>query len=143
MTQRLMVVPGTTITADAMTVAADYIVVIGGSAGALDPLREILAQLSPELAAALFVVIHSSAESAALLTGILGRAGRLPTRVAADESPIKQGVVFVAPPERHLVVKLGRMRITRGPRETSGVPPLMCCSGQPRWHADRVRSVSS
>jgi two-component system, chemotaxis family, protein-glutamate methylesterase/glutaminase len=100
------------------------IVVIGGSAGALTALRKILHGLPPEFSAAIFVVIHSSSESPGLLAAILNRIGRLPAEKATDGDPIRSGRVYVAPPDHHLLIKAGHVRVTRGPRENRFRPAV-------------------
>ena len=54
------------------------IVVIGGSAGALQPLQHLLGDLPAELAAALFVVIHTEANAHSALDCVLHRFDHYP-----------------------------------------------------------------
>ena len=49
------------------------IVVIGGSAGALDPLNLIVDRLPPSLHACVLVVVHTRAKKDGALPGILAR----------------------------------------------------------------------
>ncbi|HET9091438.1 MAG TPA: chemotaxis protein CheB, partial [Acidimicrobiales bacterium] len=52
-----------------------------------------------------------------VLPRILERAGELPARHAVDGEPLEAGVILVAPPDHHLLVEDGHVRVTRGPRE--------------------------
>jgi two-component system, chemotaxis family, protein-glutamate methylesterase/glutaminase len=68
------------------------------------------------------VVLHIPASGGSSLPGILDRAGPLPAAAAADGEPIRPGRVYVAPPNRHLLVIRDTVRISRGPRQ-NGVRP--------------------
>lgn len=67
------------------------IVVIGASSGGLEPLVEIVAGLSSDLVASLFVVVHVPARATSQLPHILSRAGRLPAIHAKDSDAILPG----------------------------------------------------
>jgi len=99
-----------------MTVAR-RLVVIGASSGGLDALRSLLAGLPATFPAALCIVIHTSPESPGVLPQILGRVSRLPVVQACNGQRLENGRVYVAPPDRHLLVEPGRLRVTKGPRE--------------------------
>jgi two-component system chemotaxis response regulator CheB len=98
------------------------IVVVAASAGGLHPLRTLLGGLPPDLPAAIFVVLHIPASGTSSLPGILDRAGPLPAVAAADGDRIRPGRVYVAPPDRHLLVIKDTVRLSRGPRQ-NGVRP--------------------
>jgi two-component system, chemotaxis family, protein-glutamate methylesterase/glutaminase len=100
------------------------IVVVGGSAGAIDALTRLVAGLPEDLPAAVFVVIHVSPHSRSALPSILNRAGPLPAAAAADAEPIRRGRIYVASPDRHLLIRRDRIRVTRGPRENSSRPAI-------------------
>jgi len=93
------------------------IVVIGASAGGLDAVRALLKNLPPQLPASVFLVIHTSPEGPALLASILDRVGTLRVVTARNGAPIERGVVYVAPPDLHLLLKNGHIELSRGPRE--------------------------
>jgi two-component system chemotaxis response regulator CheB len=44
--------------------------------------------------------------------------------MAEDGEPIHHGVIYVAPPDQHLLVKKGHVRVTRGPRENRVRPAI-------------------
>jgi two-component system chemotaxis response regulator CheB len=100
------------------------IVCIGGSAGALEPLREVLLALPPDLEASLFVVIHSGADTPAILADLLRAHSHLAVEPIVDEQDIRAGRVYVAAPDHHLLVKRGFVRAVRGPRENGFRPAL-------------------
>jgi len=100
------------------------IIVIGASAGGVEALKALIAGLPANLPAALFVVLHIPAQSPSLLPEILSRAGRLAATHAADGAPIRRGQIYVAPPDQHLLVERGRLRVVRGPRENRYRPAV-------------------
>ncbi len=97
---------------------------IGASAGGVEALRTIVADLPPDLSAAICVVLHIDPASPSALSSILQRAGRLTCRSARDGEDLAAGQILVAPPDRHLVVEDGRVRLTIGPRENNHRPAV-------------------
>ena len=100
------------------------IVVIGASAGGIDPLRRIAAGLPPDLPAALFVVLHTAPWFPSALPEILTRSGRLVAGHAKDGESIRHGRIYVAPPDHHLVLSKGKVRLSLGPRENWHRPAI-------------------
>jgi two-component system, chemotaxis family, protein-glutamate methylesterase/glutaminase len=90
------------------------IVVIAGSAGGLDPLRQIIAALPVPCSASVFVVMHIG-PNRSVLPSLLTRPG-LPASFAKDYAPIEPGHVYVAPPDHHILLEPGRMRLSQGPK---------------------------
>lgn len=98
--------------------------VVGASAGGIEALRRLCAGLPPGLPAAVLVVLHVSPRSPSLLAEVLGRNAGLPVRAARDGEDILPGRVYVAPPDRHLLVAGGRLSLTQGPRENWHRPAI-------------------
>jgi two-component system, chemotaxis family, protein-glutamate methylesterase/glutaminase len=88
------------------------IVVIGASAGGLEPLLRIIAAVPVPCAAAFFIVRHIGCRPS-MLPGLLGGAGRLPASFALDGAPIEAGQIYVAPPDHHMVLETFRIRLSR------------------------------
>jgi two-component system, chemotaxis family, protein-glutamate methylesterase/glutaminase len=84
------------------------LVVVGGSAGAIDALRDILSRLPVDFPAAVAVVIHIPAEGPSLLPQVLATPGGPLMKVAEDKEPIAPGTIYFAPPDYHLLVESGR-----------------------------------
>ncbi len=99
-------------------------VVVGGSAGALDPLRKFVSELPAEFPAAVFVAIHVPADSVSALPHVLARAGALFATHAIDRAPISPGRIIVAPPDHHLTIEDGVMRVSQGPMENNQRPSI-------------------
>lgn len=118
------------------------VIVIGGSAGALPVLKQLFSRLTPALPAVVLVVVHVPASSRSALPTILERSGRMSVRHAQDGQPLRVGHAFIAPPDRHLIVRDGHLRLTTGPRENGHRPaidPLFRSAA--RCYGDRVVGV--
>jgi two-component system chemotaxis response regulator CheB len=103
---------------------AESVVVIGGSAGALPALEEVLARTPRELPAAVFVVVHIGASSPSHLAEILQRKATMPVSTAVDGEAYRAGYIYVGPPDQHLLLEDGRIRLSRGPKENRFRPAL-------------------
>jgi two-component system chemotaxis response regulator CheB len=100
------------------------IVVIGASAGGVEAVASLVEALPRDLAAAVFVVIHFPPHAVSVLPRILTRRGGMTAVHPADGAPIELGCVYVAPPDRHLLVEHGFVRLVRGPRENAARPAV-------------------
>src|SRR5262245_11789613 len=93
------------------------VIVIGGSAGSLDPLKMLVEHLPPDLPAAVCITRHLSPDSRNVLPYLLTRTGPLPATEAMDGEPLQAGHIYVAPSDHHLIITAGHLRITRSPTE--------------------------
>ena len=100
------------------------VIVIGASSGGLDAIRAIAASLPADFPVPICVVLHLAPHSPRVLDAIISRAGVLPALMPADLAPLQAGHIYVAPPDYHLLVEPGRLRITRGPRENRFRPAI-------------------
>ena len=119
------------------------LVVIGGSAGAIEPLRAIIAALPRDFPAAVMIVVHIPAESYSALPAILQRGTGLRVAHAIHGERLSPGRVCVAPPDQHLLVHDGRVRLWRGPRENHHRPAIdVLFRTAARWFGPRVVGVA-
>ncbi|MDQ2885088.1 MAG: PAS domain-containing protein [Chloroflexota bacterium] len=93
------------------------IIVIGASAGGVEALVQLIHALPANLPASVFIVLHIPAHSTSMLPQILSRAGVLPVVQPVDYQKIEARHVYVAPPDHHLLIEQGYMRVVRGPGE--------------------------
>jgi two-component system chemotaxis response regulator CheB len=100
------------------------IVVIGASAGGVEALGSLVGQLPVDLRAAVFVVLHIPPSGTSVLPLILQRRGSLPASHAVDEEEIEHGRIYVAPPDHHLLLHAGVVRVVRGPHENGYRPAI-------------------
>ncbi len=100
------------------------IIVIGASAGGVETLMQLVHVLPANLPASVFIVLHIPAHSPSMLPQILGRAGVLTTSQPVDYQKIEARHIYVAPPDHHLLIEQGYMRVVRGPRENRHRPAI-------------------
>ena len=100
------------------------IIVIGGSSGATAPLKEILGRLPADLPAAVFVVLHIPAHGIGILSTVASAASRLPVIQAESGMIIKNGHIYLAAPDHHLLLFESHMMLGRGPRENMVRPAI-------------------
>ena len=101
-------------------------VAIGASTGGPGAIVELLRGLPPEFSLPLLFVLHiSSVFSASFADWLDGQTGRRVAYAQDGESLASAaGRVVMAPPERHLVVQGGRLRLTRDPERHSCRPSV-------------------
>jgi two-component system chemotaxis response regulator CheB len=100
------------------------VVVVGASAGGVEALSQFVAVLPPTFGGSIFVVLHLPPQGTSVLPAILARQDHLPAVHPEDGEPIRARTIYVAPPDYHLLVDRGRVRLTRGPRENSHRPSI-------------------
>ncbi len=99
------------------------IVVIGGSAGAYRALEVLVTSLPATLDAAVFIVLHVQPSDENWLAQRLSQLTPLQVRAPEDE-PIANGTIYVATPDRHLMLGSARVYSTDGPRENLWRPAI-------------------
>src|SRR5213594_1687374 len=80
------------------------IVALAASAGGLRALSQVLAALPADFPAAIAVVQHLDPRHRSLMADILSRHTALPAKQAVEGEPIERATVYIAPPNRHLLV---------------------------------------
>lgn len=100
------------------------IVVIGGSAGSVEAVCDVVTLLPERLPAAIFVVIHFPPTAESRLPQLLSRRGWLSVRHAVTGDGIEPGTILVAPPDHHMVLKEDHVELSRGPRVNSARPAI-------------------
>ena len=80
------------------------VVGMAASAGGLSAIRMVLSALPPEFPSAIVIVQHVHPRRRSLLAEILGRATALSVKQAEQRDNIQPGHVYIAPPDRHLLV---------------------------------------
>jgi len=100
------------------------IIVIGGSAGAAVPLKNILGRLPSDLPAAIFVVLHIPAQGIGILSTVASAASRLPVVQAESGMVIEKGHIYLAVPDHHLLIYESHLMLGRGPRENMARPAI-------------------
>ena len=99
-------------------------IVIGASAGGVEALKQLVELIPPDLPAAIFVVLHVPSNGTSALPKILGKWGSLPAYHPQDRDQIMYGQIYIGPPDSHLLIKPGHLRLTRGPKENGFRPAI-------------------
>lgn len=101
------------------------IIVIGASAGGISALQTILPALPWDLAASVFIVLHTTEDSPGVLTEIFNRCSKLPVLYAVHNAPILPARIYLAPAGRaHLRLERGIIKLELGPRENRNRPSI-------------------
>jgi two-component system, chemotaxis family, protein-glutamate methylesterase/glutaminase len=100
----------------------ERVFVIGASAGGVEALISLVQQLPADFSGSLFVVLHTTPGGLSALPTILSRNGRLTAVHPTDQTPIEPRHIYVAPPDFHLMLEPGKIRLMRGPRENGFRP---------------------
>ncbi|MBD2753936.1 chemotaxis protein CheB [Spirosoma validum] len=100
------------------------IIVIGASAGGFDAIQRLSACLPPALDAAIFIVWHMAPTIRGMLPRELAKLTTIPVAHAVDHELIQTNRIYIAPPDRHMLIENGRIRITHGPKENHFRPAI-------------------
>jgi two-component system chemotaxis response regulator CheB len=99
------------------------LVLIGASAGGVSALTRLTAQLPADFAAPLLVVLHIGAHRS-ILPELLARRCPLDVAHARDGEALRPGMLRVAPPDLHMTVTDGTLRLRHGPKENHARPAI-------------------
>ncbi|HYK20823.1 MAG TPA: chemotaxis protein CheB [Pyrinomonadaceae bacterium] len=117
-------------------------IVIGASAGGVQALSTLVADLPADLPAAVFIVLHIPSNGPSLLPAILARQSQLSVAHAIDGEEIRRGRIYVAPPDRHLLIENDRVKLVHGPKENLHRPSIdTLFRSAARWAGSRVIGV--
>jgi len=118
------------------------IIVIGASAGGVQALSTLVADLPPNLPAAVFIVLHIPAHAPSLLPSILGRVSQLPVAHAKNGERIRPGRIYIGPPDQHLIIENHIVRLVHGPKENLHRPSIdTLFRSAAHWGGPRVIGV--
>ena len=117
------------------------LVVVGCSLGGYNALQVILSGLPRDYPLPIAIVQHRGVDSE-ILASALQELTPLPVREADDKEPIVPGCVYVAPPDYHLLVEVGRFALSTDPRVLSARPSIdMLFESAADAYLDRVIAV--
>jgi two-component system chemotaxis response regulator CheB len=114
------------------------ILAIGTSAGGVEALLFLAGRLQRNLPASVLVTLHLPSHSRSSLDDVLTRAGTLPAVFAKDGEHLRKSHIYIAPPDRHLLVDGDRLSLGEGPRENNARPAIdpmlrsaaVCCGAR-------------
>lgn len=115
------------------------VLAIGGSAGAIEPLIEVLGGLSPDFPGCVLVTIHIGERSPSRLPELLSRAGSLTAAYPGRGEPLRRGRIYVAPPGHHMLVAGGVVELSDGARVNRHRPSIdVMFTSAASWAGDQV-----
>ena len=115
------------------------IIVIGTGEGGLEALDQLVGQLQTGLAAAIVIAQHMTPDdSGKALTRRLGRHKAFGARLAREGERLKQGRIYIAPPDHHLLLKADTVLVRKGARENRNRPASIRCFARPRSPTGRA-----
>lgn len=101
------------------------IVVVGASAGGVEALQVLVADLPADLKAAVFIVLHIGIgiNGNSYMPEILDKAGPLHA-VPGMSQKIQHGRIYVAQPDCHMILEDGYVQSVHGPKENRARPAI-------------------
>lgn len=83
----------------------------------------------------MFIVVHLGSSGRSVLADLLDRSSTLPAKFAEDGEIPERGRIYLAPPDRHLLIIGERLRLGNGPHENRTRPAIdplfrsaaLCC----------------
>jgi two-component system chemotaxis response regulator CheB len=100
------------------------VLVIGGSAGAIEALFRFLAHVSPVPEVAIAVVMHRHPTFASNLGPVFSRRSPIPFLEPEGGERFEPGVIFLAPQDRHMTLDGTHVQVDRGPRQHHTRPSI-------------------
>ncbi|QWE97147.1 chemotaxis protein CheB [Cupriavidus sp. EM10] len=100
------------------------IFVIGASMQGVEALRHLVERLPSNFPAPILVTQHLGRGSAGYLPRILSRAGPLPAVHPVEPEQLEPSRIYIAPPDRHMLVRPGYIQLSDGPRENYVRPAI-------------------
>jgi two-component system chemotaxis response regulator CheB len=100
------------------------VVVVGASAGGVEALTNFAANLPTDLPYSSLVALHMPPGGPSVLAKIIDRSGPLPAETATTGEKLEEGRIYVAPPDRHLLVDDHRTVLSEGPTENGHRPAI-------------------
>lgn len=95
------------LTAEQIVARRPELVVVGGSAGAVEILQRLTSKLTTGFRPAMAIVLHMPPGSRGVMHELLAAPSRPPMKVAEDKEPIVPGSIYFATSGYHLLVESG------------------------------------
>lgn len=99
-----------------------YVVAIGASAGGLDAILELIAELPADLAAPVVIAVHSDKSSK--LTEILRSRSTLQIKRVEDGETLRSGWIYIVPGAMHVFFRNGGLKLSKAVSESGFRPSI-------------------
>jgi two-component system chemotaxis response regulator CheB len=100
------------------------IIVIGGSTGGFEALKTIVKNLPAPFNGSIFIVWHTGANAGGVLANVLNGLTPIYVANAYNNEEIQPNRIYIAPPDHHLIIDRGFLRVTNGPKENRFRPAI-------------------
>ncbi|WP_299968175.1 chemotaxis protein CheB [uncultured Roseobacter sp.] len=104
------------------TPTRSHVVAIGASAGGLDAIRTLIAELPEGLAAPIVIAVHSAPDSR--LTEILKTRSALNIKRAEDDERLNNGWIYIVPGATHAFFRGGDLRLSKTVKNSGFRPSI-------------------
>lgn len=81
------------------------IVMIGGSAGSIEVLLQVLPRLRPDIKVPVIIVLHRKNANDTILADLLSSKTPIPVKEIEEKEMPAPGVIYIAPPDYHLLIE--------------------------------------
>jgi two-component system chemotaxis response regulator CheB len=88
------------------------VVAIGTSGGGLEALTEVLSHLPADLPASILIVMHLYPRNKSIIAELLKRRCQIRIKDAVNDEPIEKSVIYIATPDKHLLLIDGKTYLT-------------------------------
>ena len=82
-----------------------YLIGVGASAGGLDAIKQLIAQLPADFPHSFVIVQHISPDYKSLMSEILGRETKLAVKEITDNMEVHPGHIYLIPPKANIVIQ--------------------------------------
>jgi len=82
-----------------------FLIGVGASAGGLDAIKQLIAQIPAEFPHSFVIVQHISPDYKSLMSDILGRETSLPVQEVSDDMHVAPGHIYLIPPRSNIVIQ--------------------------------------
>lgn len=79
--------------------------IIGGSAGSLEVILNILPDIKQAITFPIFIVLHRKSGHDSMLTNLLKTKTKLHVKEIEEKETIKNAIIYIAPPNYHLLIE--------------------------------------
>jgi len=100
------------------------IIVIGASMGGFEAIKSLITLLPSNFEAPIFIVWHMSPEVKGILPAVLNKLNSIIASNAIDGEDIKLNHIYVAPPDHHLLLERGSIKLSKSAKENMFRPSV-------------------
>jgi two-component system CheB/CheR fusion protein len=103
--------------------APTRVVGIGASAGGLESLEQLFAEIPPDTGMAFIVVQHLSPDFRSLMDELIARHSDMPVVLAEDGMPVARNRIYLMPPRKEMIIRDRRLVLTdKDPTQALSLP---------------------